>query len=565
MKAAVIIPPIEDFYFSPRRFASLGTFRGTELLEEAGFEISVFDFTKGKVSQIKLPECLGYLSDYIIPGEHGSCSFFSSYKRFGSDCPNCAEVVAEAGVKEGGFDLVIISLFAFCYADTALQLGTELRKLCLQGNCNSTKAYTSTGYAQWLKPYGKIGAAGAGISVFPNYFKGVFDFVIKGEAEIFSQWIKNYIENDPDSINSVKNFFLDLNKNSDFIFPVGRYANIHTVEGDFSPSVGIASADKKNVYISVILSRGCYRKCKFCSNFITHGRNFRKSSVLELEKALLKLKPALLVHKEKKIFINIEDDNLLFDKQWFLECLDVLKSFFSVKLQVEMKIESGVGDRAQLFFSAENGFDYSFFDDEMCKLLIDNYNFRQFNFTLASSDNKIAIAQGRNSDNEKLKKILEYLGKRKISAITYFIAGLDTDSPKKCVESLLYLDSLPSLAGISMFYAVPGLLGFTDLDFFSSPFSPILCRGSSAFPWNGSLSTKELITAFRLSRTSNFFKKTALMDNFRKMGTELECKLYSLIIKNKKLFTIVNNSIEEVKNIDEKMVEMFFTKRKKTL
>ena len=57
-----------------------------------------------------------------------------------------------------------------------------------------------------------------------------------------------------------------------------------------------------------------------------------------------------------------------------------------------------------------------------------------------------------------------------------------------------------------MFYSVPGLPDFSDTAYFRN-IAPGLLRGSSAYPWNSSLSTEELITAFRISRTLNLFKK----------------------------------------------------------
>ena len=36
MKAAVIIPPVEDFYFTHHRFAALGAIRAAEIIESSG-------------------------------------------------------------------------------------------------------------------------------------------------------------------------------------------------------------------------------------------------------------------------------------------------------------------------------------------------------------------------------------------------------------------------------------------------------------------------------------------------------------------------------------------------
>ncbi|MCL2705251.1 MAG: hypothetical protein FWE72_03480 [Spirochaetaceae bacterium] len=526
MNIAVVIPPIEDFYFSHRRFASLGAIKGAEILRKAGFFTDIFDFTKGAQYKIELPQPIKYLNEYIIEEEKGSCSFFTSYTHFGYDTDKCASIIAS-----GNYIAVFVSLFAFCYADSAIAFARSLKK---------------------IKPDIKIIACGAGVSVFPEYFKEYFDSVIIGEAEIFLEWYTSVRSSTQSSLEenhascashtSLSSSNLILPKN---LLPVGDFKERHTKTGDFTPSIGIAYTDKKNLCVSLMLSRGCFKNCRFCSNFITHGRGFRNTEPEMLKETLTSMKTVFAEHKNKKIFINIEDDNILCDKAVFLKQLEIIKEFF---------IKIGFSD---LFFSAENGLDYMLLDEDICNTLIINYNFRQFNFTMTSSNKIVTESQKRDSDLNKLENILFYLGEKVVPAIpsvTYFIAGLDSDSPEKTVDSLLFLAKTPGLSGISMFYAVPGLLGFNTNHFLKNT-SPELCRGSSAFPWNNTLSTKQLITAFRISRTINFLKKKE--DNLINNEQELRKK----IISEKKLFTLTaDNSIVEPKQVDSEMVEMFFEK-----
>jgi hypothetical protein len=123
MNAAVVIPPVEDFYFSPRRFASLGALKGAEILNKAGFTAKIFDFTKGHNHKIELPEQLRYLKKYALPGEKGSCSFFTSYTHFGYDTDKCASIIAAEN-----YNIVFVSLFAYCYADSAIAFAKSLKK-----------------------------------------------------------------------------------------------------------------------------------------------------------------------------------------------------------------------------------------------------------------------------------------------------------------------------------------------------------------------------------------------------------------------------------------------------
>ena len=411
MNIAVVIPPVKDFYFSHRRFASLGAIKGAEILNKTGFTSNIFDFTNGARHKIDLPQPIHYLNKYIMQEEKGSCSFFTSYTHFGNNTDKCASVIAA-----GNYDAVFVSLFAFCYADSAIDFAKSLRK---------------------IKPHIKIIACGAGVSVFPEYFKEYFDFAIIGEAEIFFEWV---------SKPGIADIFASCSP--DFILPKSGLENRHTQTGDFTPSIGIPYTDKKIICVSIMLSRGCLKKCRFCSNFITHGRGFRNTDPEILKETLGCMAAVFAEHKNKKIFINIEDDNILCDKHVFLKQLEIIKEFF---------IRLGF---AKLFFSAENGLDYMLLDKDTCSILINDYNFRQFNFTLTSSDKNVTESQKRDSDLKKLENVLFYLGERNIPAVTYFIAGLDSDSPEKAVNSLLFLAKTPGLSGISMFYAVPGIEGF---------------------------------------------------------------------------------------------------------
>ncbi len=54
MKAAVIIPPIEDFYFTNHRFAVMGAQRAAEIIEaESDISTQLINFPVMKKKQIK--------------------------------------------------------------------------------------------------------------------------------------------------------------------------------------------------------------------------------------------------------------------------------------------------------------------------------------------------------------------------------------------------------------------------------------------------------------------------------------------------------------------------------
>ena len=110
--------------------------------------------------------------------------------------------------------------------------------------------------------------------------------------------------------------------------------------------------------------------------------------------------------------------------------------------------------------------------------------------------------------------------------------------------------------GISLFYPVPGLPGFRDTQpFFES--DSHLCAGSAAFPWSGSLTTAQMITAFRIARFVNFTKK--------KEYPSQELDLLARIRNERKLYTFQRKGRQKKMvrppGLDRDMEKAFFNNR----
>ncbi len=192
-----------------------------------------------------------------------------------------------------------------------------------------------------------------------------------------------------------------------------------------------------------------------------------------------------------KLHINFEDDNILFYTDYFLEILNYIQG----KCQK---------NKIDFSFTTENGMDYLLLTNELLDKFKD-FNLIQLNLSMASMDNNQLRKEKRSGNLKKLESILEYSKILNIPSVTYFICGLEDDTPVKTVQTLKYLHSQNTSIGISLYYPVPGLSAWQSKKLFINQ-EPSLCRGSSAYPWNKSLSTQELITAFRLARTSNYIK-----------------------------------------------------------
>jgi len=358
------------------------------------------------------------------------------------------------------------------------------------------------------RPSVPVYVGGAGVSVLPGYFiaEKSIDAVIPGEAE------------------KALAAFLKENAGSD----CSAGPQIES-PGSIDFSITTTRSSKNGLWLTTTLSRGCPRKCSFCANHLAHGRIFRTVPIDAFLSAMQTFPKDIPLH------INFEDDNLLLDKDYFFAILEAVKKQFP-----------------RVDFSAENGMDYLLLDMDTVDRLI-TLGFRQFNLSMASLSPSILKDSHRRGDSEHLREILRYLGRKNIPSITYFICGLKQDTPDSVLENIRFLSRQPTLMGISLFYPVPGLPGFRDTrPFFES--DSHLCTGSAAFPWTGSLTTAQMITAFRMARFVNFTKKIEYQSQ--------EIDLLARIRKERKLYTFQRKgkqkSMVRPPGLDGDMEKAFF-------
>ena len=509
-RAAVIVPPFRDFYFTRHRFSSLGAHIAVGLLTRSGMQVNLFNFplmnTRGDC--LEIPKELEHLKPFLIPEETGKLSFFTTFRRFGPAPEQCAAMIET--VKP---ELCFLSVFAFCYADDAIELAEKIK----------TKM-----------PAVPLIAGGAGLSVYPGYFlkKGAIDFALCGEAEAgLTKFLREISLPHPD-FSRVPNLVWKDN-GAVHSSPLHAYAS-----GDEIEIALIKTAESaRRATFSTSLIRGCPKQCDFCSSSLLFGKKLRSPTLSRLENLL----SGFSVDNNplgKQVIINIEDDNLLCDEPFLRSSIVLFKKHIP-----------GAS------FIAENGIDYSMLTPELCEWLVRN-GMGKFNLSLASLDPEILAKQGRFLNLERYEKTIDFLAGKRIPNVTYFICGFKEDTLETTANNLGYLCNKQSVIGISMFYAVPNLPGFTDLSLFDR-FSSLLCLGSVAYPWNDSLSTETMITAFRLSRYINLKKSTR--------RSEKENQLITIIENQEKLHTLIKKKSGEeiivaVPKQDKELVHCFFKK-----
>jgi hypothetical protein len=507
MNAVVAVPPIEDFYFTRHRLSHLGAGIVADILLSCGLSVQLLDFpnSKKKTSTIPLPDELAYLSRHILPAERGKLSYFTRYQRLGPDLGTCADTVVSYSPS-----LCCISSFAFCYAQQAIGLAEEIKK---------------------RDPSVKIIAGGGAVSAYPEYFirNSAIDYAYSGEAEAGIRECIARIKTGSNNFDSVPNCYW---KTGDDIHEPGTIR--HTVSNDLSCHVTTLPVSGRRC-LTTALSRGCTQKCRFCSVKISHGSTFRTVPIERVEETL----DTILIDQnggKKPISVNIEDDNLLLDPGYCFGVLDtVQRRWPSVSVYME------------------NGIDYNLLTPEVCDRLI-GYGMTRFNLSLVSTDPATARHQNRPLSLDRYIRTVEHIRHRRCSTVTYFICGLPGDTIETAARTLAFLYSQPTLAGISLFYPVPGIPPLTHPDTFKT-LSPRLCAGSSAQSWNGSLSVKTMITAFRLSRYVNLRKECNQLKK--------ESQLIAITENTKKLHTIVADRSGEriipVPSQDIELVRRFFS------
>lgn len=498
MKALLIQPPLEDFYLSPARAAALGLEAMKPVLEAAGWTWTLKNYPleqpRGRVKP--LPRELSHLKDHLIQGEGGPVSFFKSWHRFG---PEAETLAAEAAAENP--DMILISCFAWAYAGETLELLPHLRAACPDA-------------------FILVGGAGATVMPLPFLSAGAHG-VLRGEAEAgFPALLRALAGGRP------------LNKVPNLVLPGGTIPEEPPLvpEGPVAPVIGRVGGGPVPRY-SASITRGCPRGCLFCSNRLCHGTTFRRAA-LEDVKAMLKHRriptPGAGWH------VNFEDDNLLMDQAFFLQILDIFHDEFPGR---------------RFTFSAENGLDYTLLKRDLLRDLKE-IGLTQLNLSLGAFHPDRAAEQNRFLRPDLYEAAAGAAAALDLPVITYFIAGLPGDTAESCVDALVYLAGQPTRAGISLFYPVPGLEGLPSPEVFRQT-PPRLCAGSAAWPWAGSLSTEEMITAFRLSRLVNLLKEPGdyheLIETIR-----VTRRLHTLVKKDRRWV------ITPVPRQDEAMVERFF-------
>ena len=445
MNIAIFNHPFSDFYTSIKRVCSNNLNYLKDIIDRNSsikHKIICFDVVKNFKKEINLPDKLSYLKDYLN-NDISNYSFFSDYYRFG-DVNNFNHKI----LKKLNPEIIIISSFAYCYFD-------GLKKII-----------------EYLKSLYDIPVVcgGHGPSSSPEYYlkNTLADYIVVGPAEItLCSLLDNLSEKKKIEIENIyyRGGKPEINLDKEYFF--------NTFIGQ-----------KKDNIIQVQLTRGCPKKCSYCSIKIIAGNKFRKVDIINFKKDIGAL------NIKGKVHFDFEDDNLSTDTKYFFDVIKIIKEHYNDST-----------------FSFENGIDFTGLNKTIIDKLI-SYGIKQWNISLATVNSNILHKKGRGYLLEQFNEIINYLEKFKQPIIVYFISGLINDSMNNIFDTLIYLASKKVIIGISSFYPVPGTEESKNIE---KEIVPVLSKASSFYQWS-TVTTEEQVTFFVLSRFINSIKKIKMKE-----------------------------------------------------
>jgi hypothetical protein len=189
-------------------------------------------------------------------------------------------------------------------------------------------------------------------------------------------------------------------------------------------------------------------------------------------------------------FIDFEDENLSFNRKWFLTLLQKIHLIFG-KEKLELRAMNGL---------------YPPTLNEEAVVAMKKAGFRTLNLSLGTTCPKQLERFRRPDIRSAFERCLELARKYSLGTVGYVICGAPGQDAMDSLDDLLYLAQRHVLAGMSVFYPAPGS---KDYEISNTrgllPGSHSLYR-SSTIPISDTTSRLQSVTLLRLSRIVNFMK-----------------------------------------------------------
>jgi radical SAM superfamily enzyme YgiQ (UPF0313 family) len=463
MRVLLIQPPLEDFYTTPIRLYPLGLLYAARVLEDFDAEVEILDcLAPLRKTRIPVPPSFSYLPPLSrVP------HFFKGYYRFG-----LADGEILRRIRDFAPDIIGIASQFTAYYQSVEEIARLIKRnfntpIFIGGN-------HATVFAAEIRrrtPEIDFVLEGLAEACLPNFLAGL-DF---GGRAHGAEWTP-----DPGRANRITPG-VDWRK----IEP-----SHHLVQGE---DYRIGNIN----YISLIAGRGCPYGCDFCSVERMFGRDIRYREV----DSLIEEMRQNYDRKDARLF-NFEDDNLSFDRRWFLRFLGAIESETALK-DIEL--------------TAMNGLCWNTLDEEVLAAM-KRVGFRELNLAMVTRSQELKRRHLRPDSidsPDKFDRLIATARKLDFFLTVYVIIGLPGQTYAEVKESIDFLLGLGVLVGPSVFYLAPGSRLYEEMEMPPAVKDDWNLYRSSAFAVEtADLNRTQLLELFSYVRQKNL-EKRALFESSR--------------------------------------------------
>ena len=443
MRILLVQPPIEDFYTTAIRLYPLGLLYAAAVLERAGVEVGILDCLNPlRRRTVPVPKSFSHL-----PAAGTRPHFFKGYYRFGLDDDEIARRVHEFAP-----DAVGISSQFTAYYESVEKLARLIkqdfpRPVFIGG-------HHATAFAEKIRRR------------TPE-----IDFVLEGTAEAsLPGWLKELGLMPTEPTGSMLN-------------PPSTAADWRSLRPSHHLLGGADYKIGKRNAVSMIAGRGCPYSCDFCNVQAMFGRKMEYREAA----AILDEMRWNYQMKDVKVF-NFEDDNLSYDRDWFLNFLAEVSSDPILK-GIEL--------------TAMNGLCFQDLDGERLRAMR-SAGFRRLNLSLVTQSGELRNHFGRPAPFREIEPVIRSAQQEGFLITAYVIIGLPGQSYDEAKAGIDKLLSLGVLVGPSVFYLVPGSRLYERMSVPPGIKNDWNLYRSSAFAVEtDELSRRELLDLFLYARRKN--------------------------------------------------------------
>ncbi|HMK66281.1 MAG TPA: radical SAM protein, partial [Thermodesulfobacteriota bacterium] len=239
----------------------------------------------------------------------------------------------------------------------------------------------------------------------------------------------------------------------------------------------------------LMTSRGCPRRCTFCSVHQTFPGYRRRSVESVLSEMILRYDQGYRV-------FDFEDDNLTYDQEAFKDlCLGIKRAFPPGSIEC----------------LAMNGIAYPSLTPELLANMKEA-GFTHLNISLVSYDRKVREKTGRPLGLDRYLAVVGQAFRLGFQIVSYQILGLPEEPLDSMIRTMQFQARLPVLLGPSPYYATPGTLLSrkfpepTESDLLKSRLTALAIESEDC-------RREDLYTLFISTRIINFFKGLTLSEN----------------------------------------------------